>query len=373
MEPLPFAFNVCTYLCVDTEESDEGVEYPLMGSLSADERRIFYWRLALVLMITSKRCNPNQRHVIITNDKADVVYQGQDLRAWLAVHGIETAYLPFKAFRWPKGTSKRFTNAYYKLECQGLMATWGKPSILLDTDVVWARRDAGLEQALAAGQTLMYDPHERGADPDSRQYGATSMRDFGNIFRELDPTYPNPTPVALGGEVAAASPAVCAEIYRDCLHGFNLVVERLHKGQPLPDEPRGLHLVNSADTLLSFGVCRRTDLVWINPWLKRMYNIGFLNNLKPGDEQKPLWHLPGEKHRGLSNLYAFIMEGDPRFWQADDEARARFLGAVCGVPRRTIRRSTDPSWWQEQVRIAKGRAGIWRGKVLQRLGLFHHR
>lgn len=374
MGPLPYSFNIAATICVDTAESDDGVEYPLMGNVTADERRIFYWRMALVLMVTSRQCNPNQGHVLITNDQAPVLYDGLDLRAYLAEQGVQILYRPFTQFRMPKGVSTRFANAFYKLESHAVLAGLDKPSILLDTDVVWARRIPAFEEKLAAGTPLFYDTYQRSAEPDSRKYAATSMRDFGNMFRDIDATYPNPLPVALGGEVAAGSPQVFAELNADLLQIFRTVMDRVQNGPPLPGGESSRHFLNTEDVMLSMAVCRRTDVEWINPWLKRIYNLGYLNNLKAGDEQRlAIWHLPGEKQRGLSNLYAFITERDPRFWQASEEDRARFIGAVVGVPRRRIRRATDPSWFSEQVRIARGRAGIFRNKLFEALGIFHHR
>ena len=369
--PLPYAYNVVTCICVDTAQADDGTVYPLLGNLSAEERRLQYWKLAWVLMITSRLCQPEQRHMVYTNDPAPVMADGQDLKALLATHGVEVVVLPFQDFLAPKRTLARFANAFYKLEVFKALAQLDKPSILLDNDVVWAHRNAELEQALAQGQTMFYDIYERSATPDSRQFLGVSMRDFGQYFKDLDPSYPQALPVTIGGEVAAGAPAMFGDLYAYLHPTFWEMIKRIQQGPPLPGGERSRVFINGMETLLSMGVNRLEGLQWMNPYIKRFYNIGFLKNIKPGDERKPIWHLPSEKHRGLANLYAFIMEGDTRFWHASPEERAKFMGDLVAVPKRRIRRETDPTWWQDQVRTLRGRAGLARNKVKEWLGIYH--
>jgi hypothetical protein len=178
-------------------------------------------------------------------------------------------------------------------------------------------------------------------------------------------------PITIGGEVAVASPAAFKELYSYTLASFKEVVKRAQAGT-LPGGERGVALINTDETLLTMSVGRQPNVGFINPFIKRIYNLGFINNLKKGDEKLAIWHLPGEKHRGLSNLYEFIVEKDPRFWEAGPEERAKFMGDVLAVPKRRIRRSTDPTFFQEQVRILRGRAGMARNKIYEILGIYHH-
>ena len=66
-----------------------------------------------------------------------------------------------------------------------------------------------------------------------------------------------------------------------------------------------------------------------NRYVKRMWTTPHFNNVQPGDENYPVWHLPYEKKRGLYYLYRLIGEKSEITDEADFWEKA---GKYTGIP-----------------------------------------
>jgi hypothetical protein len=364
-----FAVGCC--VCVDTVESETGDFYPMMRNMSADTRRLEYWRMAWILMQTTRMCYPNKRLLVFTNDTDPAVLDGHDFIAGMRELNVDIVHIPFKKYRLPKGFSQKFTNAFYKYEAFQVLGTYTHPTLMLDTDVVWAHNVPAFEEAIAKNPVMSYDVYQRSATPTSRRNYGISMEDFGKIFKEVDPEYPIELPVHMGGEALVAHPASFAEIDRYLYKCFTTVIAKKQAGDyEGPEMVTRQTFFNGNESLLSMTVNRMPGQVLMNAFVKRIYNLGFINNVDPNDPAKPVWHLPGEKPTGIPNLYRFIRENDPRFWKSTEEDRAKFMGAILGVPKRTIRRDTDPPVWKEKLRILRGYAGVTRNNLKTLLGIY---
>ena len=68
-----------------------------------------------------------------------------------------------------------------------------------------------------------------------------------------------------------------------------------------------------------------------NRYVKRMWTTPKFNNVRPGDEDYAVWHLPYEKKRGLHGLYRlFLRDGGA---MRDEAAFWKRAGAYTGIPR----------------------------------------
>ena len=72
-----------------------------------------------------------------------------------------------------------------------------------------------------------------------------------------------------------------------------------------------------------------------NQFTKRMWTGKAYNNVCPGDENLPIWHLPSEKKFGLHELYLLFMRDKTI---RDEKDFRRKAGKYCGVPRTCLQK-----------------------------------
>ena len=72
-----------------------------------------------------------------------------------------------------------------------------------------------------------------------------------------------------------------------------------------------------------------------NRYVKRMWTTPHFNNVQPGDENYPVWHLPYEKKRGLYYLYRLIGEKSEITDEADFWEKA---GKCTGIPHISLKK-----------------------------------
>lgn len=142
-----------------------------MNYRTSRQRRLIYWKCAAVSFATSIRCNPGIRHILYTNDLAPVRYKGRDLRTFLTDMGIEIRYLPFEVFKPLPGLSKKFKNAFYKLDVIRELGKFvNQYSIVLDSDCVWVKNNQSFFQSLDQEKLLVYDCYQH-KDPYEKRSG----------------------------------------------------------------------------------------------------------------------------------------------------------------------------------------------------------
>lgn len=359
-------YTICSCICVDTRPEDSTVHYPLMGQASPDERRLHYWRMALTLMATSARCNPGHRHVIFTNDRKPAVVGQVDVKQRLQELGVELIDLPYEHFKLPAGLSQKFTNTFYRFEIFGQLAQWPEPAMLLDTDIIFSRPSPELAQAMTSEDALMYDIYQREKTPHSREAHGISMHDMGTIFHQVDKDFTIKAPVWYGGEIMAGTPAYFGRMFTYLSRQIHGLIALWEAGQPLPAYPNGKQIFNSDEFLLSMAVNAVSSPAKANQFLKRIYALPYLNNLKTGDEYLPMWHLPSEKHTGLALLYEEVADKNSGFWQTPVDQLGPYLGGMVGIPRRT-RRLPSEAPIKDMVRNIRGKLGIivrrWQHKL----------
>ena len=95
--------NIVTSICVDTSPEKDTVKYPQVGNGNAQARRSLYWKLVFTFCCSSLRCNPEDKHLIYTNDERPVIFKGINLQEKLHKKGVEIIVLPFESFLPPQG------------------------------------------------------------------------------------------------------------------------------------------------------------------------------------------------------------------------------------------------------------------------------
>jgi hypothetical protein len=109
--------NIVTSICVDTKPEDSTINYPMIGIKSSEQKRKLYWKLATTFLCSSLRCNPQDEHVVYTNDPNPIIIiKGIDLKKRLQELGVKIEFLSFESFMPPASLSKAYKNAFYKLQ-----------------------------------------------------------------------------------------------------------------------------------------------------------------------------------------------------------------------------------------------------------------
>lgn len=89
--------NIVTSVCVDVDQEDKNV-YPQLKGI--DDKRIVYWRCSMTFCMTSLKFNPNNKHIVYTNDKniEDFAIHGYGVKGTLLKLGVKLVYLPLDKF-----------------------------------------------------------------------------------------------------------------------------------------------------------------------------------------------------------------------------------------------------------------------------------
>lgn len=328
---------IATFLCVDTDPQDASSFYPeLGGPRPAGVRRTLYWKNVTVFCATARRCNPDARILIVTNDTPDLDLDGRPLRQILDQLKVETAYTPFQEFKPSLELSARFLNIFYRYDVIRALGQEIAPDadaiFLMDSDCVWTHPLPDLSTLLQPDTLLISNPYgER--KPNRRHPDRLSRADMGKLFGTLDPVYPNKYPTWYGGEMVGGSGAAFRTFYAELKRVWALVLDYA-KHAP-PRFVNGLSIMDSDEYVSAYVYNRGVVKIHIEPgFFRRVYTQEFPNTVRAADLDLAVWHLPGEKERGLLLLFQQAVQTNSPFWQTPLSEFPRYLGSFVGIPRR---------------------------------------
>lgn len=328
--------RVVASVCVDTEENDQLVFYPMISKRDSSSKRLLYWKMAYTLLCSSMRCNPEAEHVIFTNDPNDINYGNTDLKAMAVRRGITVKYLPFEKFKPPTALCSSYKNAFYKLDViAALGAQDNTINVLLDTDCLWIRSCKDFESLMFNNEILLYDTYQR-TDPYLKEPHNLSMFDMGRLYREIDSDYPNAFPVWYGGEIIAGYGSTLALLAERFVAIYNKIADI--------DEPsllkfsNGKSIFDGDEFLTNFVYNDGTiKIKSANEIIKRIWTSKQINNASSQDLKLQIWHLPAEKETGLDLLFKKAIDLTSAFWKIDLEMFPKYVGEFVGVPRRSLK------------------------------------
>jgi hypothetical protein len=323
--------KIVTYISVNPGDL---ALYPQLEGFNVEGQRLNYWQCAAVFFASCRRCNPDARLVLYTNDEDQVTIRNRDVKKFLQEIDVEIIPLPFETFRPPIKYSTLFTNAFYKFD---VMQVLGRepdtPTILLDADSVWARPNDEIKAELADGTLLLYDVHEE-INPDKRVDGL-SRRERGIIYKQIYPDYPTSKPVHIGGEVVAGSGRHFQILAEKLLISYQIIIKKF-KDDP-PQFADGRKIFDGNENLGSM-VFNMVDLPWKNAdsYIKRIWTGHSFKNIEGGEVELPIWHVPAEKRAGILQLYKQALDRTSQFWQTPIQMFNSYLGGYLGIPKRRI-------------------------------------
>ena len=328
-------YNIVTSICVDTDDLGRSVDYPMLGT-HVDKKRIIYWRCVYVFCMTSLRVNKNKDHIVYTNDFKEIIIAGINIKDKLMEQGVKIITLPFGKFD-PKHHSERFRNAFYKLEVINALAKLNQPSILLDSDCLWTKRDQNLDNILISGtHVLLQDTYQREKYPHKRFPHNLSMEDMGTLYNKIPLNQlDNQYPIWYGGEIVGGSPKHFHKIGKSLLSTIEYCKKQHDLGNKLIF-PNGDSIFSNDEYISSYSYNSLKLEIFdtYGYFSKRMWTTASNNNIKDSDRNITIWHLTAEKNTGIKSLFYGILNENSDFWSTTEEKLPEYFGSIVGVPRR---------------------------------------
>src|ERR1035441_3748607 len=105
-----------------------------------------------------------------------------------------------------KNYSKIFRNAFYKFEVINIMSELQNPSILLDVDCIWTKRDEDLFEVLMCGNNLLLqDTYQNSLRPDKKNHDL-NMKDMSELYKTIPiNSFKSEHAIRYGGELIGGS------------------------------------------------------------------------------------------------------------------------------------------------------------------------
>ncbi len=300
------------------ESADEASFYPQMGEKGSSELvHSIYMQIQVPFFVTFHRYNPDARLLFFTNMKAEELPPFlQRMFAQLGVEVVTTSY----TCRPPRGWYAAWQNQFYLFDILRTMEPRmheGDCLLVSDADCLCRASISGLfDEARRNGSAL----YEFITDRDYVINGIT-LPQINSFYEACYGEKPQQPITYYGGEFICLNTDAVRSVnaaYPE-LWSFNLAHART--GQPKLNEEA--HVISVLAERLHLR--NRTA----NSYVKRMWTNPRYNNVRKGDENYAVWHLPYEKKRGLYRLYHalrhdFAIHSEDMFWKQ--------AGRNCGIP-----------------------------------------
>lgn len=299
------------------ESHDEASYYPQAGG-KGDSTLLhsIYMQIQVPFFTTFRHYNPDTRLLFFTNLEAGLL--PLFLRELFQRTGTEIITLPYTC-RPPKGWYKAWMNQFYVYDILKEMERRMQPDdtlLVCDADCLCHASLHSLFQSIRKDGSALYDL----GYPRDFSINGTTLVQMENFYASCYGEPPS-TPMAYyGGEFIG--------LRADAVHGINRefpVVWNFNFA--LPADAARLH--EEAHTFSVLAERLHLRHATANRYVKRLWTGRVFNNVLPGDERLPVWHLPSEKKFGLYCLYRMLERdkgilNEQCFW-----AKA---GAYCGIP-----------------------------------------
>lgn len=313
---------ICTWFVAD--DAATGTFFPQIQARSDSvQSQAIYWRCTACFYASSIAVNPGRRHVFYTNIAVPHV-DGHDVGAMLERWGVEIVTLPI-TYRLPSGSVETWGNQFYIFDVLRHFAQCGGSSrlIVLDSDCIWVRPVARMEDAIDTFGALTYELDDE-EHPQGEAINGLSREGMARFLAANGGPQSSSTPY-FGGEIFAGTHQQVASL----VDALGPIWEQVMA--QAPDAPREeAHLLS---ILYALAVYERGTA---NRFIRRMWTTFKHNNLTQRDRDLTIWHLPAEKKTGFRELFAQLAStpGDPARDAASMGLTIENYCRTMGFPRR---------------------------------------
>ncbi|MCD8317733.1 MAG: hypothetical protein LUC45_02235 [Paraprevotella sp.] len=307
------------------ESHDEASFYPQAGG-RGDSALLHsvYMQIQVPFFTTFRHYNSRAELLFFTNLPAEEL--PPVLLALFRRTATKVVTLPYRN-KPPKGWYKAWMNQFYLYDILVEMERRMQPSdtlLVCDADCLCRTPLDDLFREVRTDGSSLYDMEY----PYEYPINGTSRKQMDAVYEACYGLSPSVPLCYYGGEFVALRTDAVAGINREFppLWKFNFT---------LPADAPRLHEEAHMLGLLAERLHLRQATA--NRYVKRMWTNRYFNNVRPGDERMPVWHLPSEKKLGLYYLYRMLeRQGD-----FSDEARFwRKAGEYCGIPHIGLKKKT---------------------------------
>jgi hypothetical protein len=290
--------HICTWFCAD-EKGEESI-FPQTGKMSSGQsHQYIYWKCVLLFFATSRRFNPNEKHVLFTNVRQLPVMDGKDVAGMLKQLNVEVVVTDFK-YKTPKGYFGMFQNQFYEFSILEYIARHGKNAedqyLIMDSDCIFLKPAAILFDDAKANGFMSF---EDDCSTELVIHGL-SRKDMRDLYSELLGKKITEIPGYHLGEFFLASVSNVRLIFNDFLVLWPELLRRNAAGSPkFNEEAQTLSYLYFKNNLIANPARDLVKRIWTNPV--------FYRNVETSDTGLVVWHLPSEKTYGLAELYRVLI------------------------------------------------------------------
>ena len=291
---------IATWICVDTE--DNSTYFPSAKGKSSDAKvQNIYWRCISCFYTMAKYYNPDATLALFSNTPNLPVVDGADVKQLLQQLNVKFYVTPFE-YVTPQGYYNQWRNQFYEFSIFKYISTHedfkdDDAFLLLDSDCIITQNLASLFAEVTAEQCITYIIDYA---PD-HDINGNSRKSMQAVFRSLLNKKVEYIPQYHAGEFYATTVAVLKRIIND----FYTVWTQL-----LALNEAGLDKLHEEAHTLSYLFYKNGfEGGQANKYIKRLWtDPTSFRNIKNGDENLAIWHLPAEKRHGFAVLFGWLQK-----------------------------------------------------------------
>ena len=316
---------------------------PNLKSSSDGSAVATFHNLIDVCFSSIRRWNPDTTLVLVTTTDPGPVLKSRLANLRAEVLTTEFAHRP------PEGFYPSFNASLFSIDAfHALSDRFDRDDriVLLDPDVVCTRSLNNMFDEIPLNGFLAYDTN---FSAEHVSQGLTAA-EAGHLHAQLDPELDS-IPRHYGGELYGFRRDSWTAIADKVEDAWSFSLQQWADGRPrfVTEE----HLLNYA--------LRHITVRSAEDFIRRIWTAPTFRTVKAPDFELPFWHLPAEKHRGLSALHKQASNSESWFWRASPEVWQRRAGNEFGIPRRSA-----PRWCRDTA--SRGARQIQKKLALHRSG-----
>lgn len=316
---------LATWICIDDQEN--ATYFPSSKGSSADVSvQSIYWRCVAVFMYTARKFNPTLRLVCFSNIAEFPTIDNVDFKMLFKKLNIEFYTTPFE-YKTPKGYYGSWSNQFYEFSILKYIADHPDFSnedafILIDSDCLITKDLNGIFLEIGKNECITYSFN---AYAPTYKINGNSRLDMKSIFENLQGFEMDTVPAYHAGEFLGATIASVKKI----MHFFYPTWQQLldyHKNN-LPHLHEEAHVLSYLYHRCGYNGGQA------NKYIKRLWtDPSSYRNIKKGDEDLTIWHLPGEKRFGFKKMFNYLKKINFNVTGITDTDLNKYLQKTFQVP-----------------------------------------
>ncbi len=294
---------LATWICIDDPENAS--YFPSSKGSSADVSvQLIYWRCVAVFMYTARKFNPELRLVFFSNITEYPTIDNVNYKLLFEKLNIEFYTTPF-GFQTPVGYYGSWSNQFYefsilKFICEHPAFSNEDAFTLLDSDCLITKDLNTLFSTIIKNECITYLIDWYSA---SYKINGLSRIDMKPIFERLQNFKMDAIPVYHAGEFLGATIASIKKLMNIFYPTFQSLLNYYSNNQPRLHEEA--HVLSYLYHRCGYEGGQA------NSYIKRLWtDPSSYRNVKSGDENYMIWHLPSEKRFGFEKMFYFLKKSD---------------------------------------------------------------